>query len=157
MCYWFLFFKQMLEFLSFSNICFQFFLSSKRLKLVRRKVMDDMLSTNEEQSFGWRSICHPTSILQVGHLLETDSLHFPSRCFGPMFRVSKVLVAQSCLILWDPLDPGRLLCPWNSPGKNTGVGCHCFFQGIFPTQGSNSHLPHWRHILYHMRHQGRPG
>ena len=40
--------------------------------------MDDMLSTNEEQSFGWRSICHPTSILQVGHLLETDSLHFPS-------------------------------------------------------------------------------
>ena len=53
--------------------------------------MDDMLSTNEEQSFGWRSICHPTSILQVGHLLETDSLHFPSRCFGPMFRVSQGL------------------------------------------------------------------
>ena len=31
----------------------------------------------------------------------------------------------------------RLLCPWDSPGKNTGVGCHFLLQGIFPTQGSN--------------------
>ena len=35
------------------------------------------------------------------------------------------------------LKPGRLLCPWDSPGKNTGVGCHFLFQGIFLTQGSN--------------------
>ena len=28
-----------------------------------------------------------------------------------------------------------------SPGKNTGVGCHAFLQGIFPTQGSNPGLP----------------
>ena len=34
----------------------------------------------------------------------------------------------------------RLLCPWNSPGKNTGVGCQALLQGIFPTQGSNPHL-----------------
>ena len=38
------------------------------------------------------------------------------------------------------LQPTRLLCPWDSPGKNTGVGCHSLLQGIFPTQGSNSHL-----------------
>ena len=31
------------------------------------------------------------------------------------------------------LWPSRLLCPWDSPGKNTGVGCHALFQGIFPT------------------------
>ena len=31
----------------------------------------------------------------------------------------------------------RLLCPWDSPGKNTGVGCHYLPQGIFPTRGSN--------------------
>ena len=31
----------------------------------------------------------------------------------------------------------QLLCPWDSPGKVTGVGCHAFLQGIFPTQGSN--------------------
>ena len=34
----------------------------------------------------------------------------------------------------------RLLCPWNSSGKNTGVGCHFLLQGIFPTQGSNMGL-----------------
>ena len=34
----------------------------------------------------------------------------------------------------------RLLCPWNFPGKNTGVGCHFLLQGIFLTQGSNLHL-----------------
>ena len=32
------------------------------------------------------------------------------------------------------LQPARLLCPWDSPGKNTGVGCHFLFQRIFPTQ-----------------------
>ena len=39
-----------------------------------------------------------------------------------------------------PRGPTRLLCPWNSPGKNTGVGCHSVLQGIFPTQGSNPGL-----------------
>ena len=34
----------------------------------------------------------------------------------------------------------RLLCPWDSPGKNTGVGCHFLLQGIFLTQGSNPSL-----------------
>ena len=33
-----------------------------------------------------------------------------------------------------------ILCPWNFPGKNTGVGCHFLLQGIFPTQGSNQYL-----------------
>ena len=33
------------------------------------------------------------------------------------------------------LQPSKLLSPWDSPGKNTGVGCHALFQGIFPTQG----------------------
>ena len=35
------------------------------------------------------------------------------------------------------LKPTRLLHPWDSPGKNTGVDCHFLLQGIFPTQGSN--------------------
>ena len=35
------------------------------------------------------------------------------------------------------LQPTRLLCPWDSPGKNTRMGCHAFLQGTFPTQGSN--------------------
>ena len=35
------------------------------------------------------------------------------------------------------LQPIRLLCPWDSPGKNTGVGCHALLQEICPTQRSN--------------------
>ena len=42
----------------------------------------------------------------------------------------------------------RFLCPWNFPGKNTGVGCHFFLQGIFLTQESNPCLLHCRWILY---------
>ena len=50
----------------------------------------------------------------------------------------------------------RLLCPWNFPGKNTGVGCHFLLQGIFLTQGLNLGLLHYGQILYHLRHRGRP-
>ena len=52
--------------------------------------------------------------------------------------------------------PARLLCPWNSPGKNTGVGSHSLLQGVFLTQGSNLGLLHCRQILYHLSHQGTP-
>ena len=59
-------------------------------------------------------------------------------------------VTQSSPTLCDPMDcssPPRLLSPWESPGKNNGVGCHSLLQGIFPTQGSNLclvYLPHWQ-------------
>ena len=56
--------------------------------------------------------------------------------------------------LWPhELLPARLLCPWDSPGETTRVGCHAFFQGIFPTQGSNLGLPHCRQILYWLSRQ----
>ena len=44
----------------------------------------------------------------------------------------------------------------DSPGKNTGVGCHALLQGIFPMQGSNPGLLHCREILYYLSHQGSP-
>ena len=45
---------------------------------------------------------------------------------------------KSCLSLWPyGWQPARLLCAWDSPSKNTGVGCHPLLQEIFPTQGSN--------------------
>ena len=50
----------------------------------------------------------------------------------------------------------RLLCPGDSPGKNTGVDSHSLLQGIFPTQGSNLGLLPCRQILYHLSHQGNP-
>ena len=68
----------------------------------------------------------------------------------------KTLVAQSCPTLSDPMDckPTRFLCPWDSPGQNTGVGCHSLPQRIFRTQGSNPALSYRRQILYHLSHQG---
>ena len=48
------------------------------------------------------------------------------------------------------LQPTRLLCLWDPPGKNTGMGCHFLLQGIFLTQRSNAHLLHCRQILYHL-------
>ena len=59
------------------------------------------------------------------------------------------LVSKSCLTLCDAMEPTRLLCLWDSPGKNTGVGCCFFFQGIFLIQGPNPSLLHCRWILYH--------
>ena len=50
----------------------------------------------------------------------------------------------------------RLYSPWNSPGRTTRVGSLSLLQGIFPMQGSNPGLPHWRQILYQLSHQGKP-
>ena len=47
----------------------------------------------------------------------------------------------------------RLLCPWDFPGKTTGVGCHSLLQGIFLTQVSNPGLLHFRWILYHLSYR----
>ena len=58
---------------------------------------------------------------------------------------------QSCVP-----QPTRLLCPWDSSGKKTGVGSHSFLQGIFPTQGLNLGFLHCRQILYLLSHQGSP-
>ena len=55
--------------------------------------------------------------------------------------------------LWPHgLYPTRLLSPWKSPGKNTGVGSRCLLQGIFPTQRSNPGLPRCRHIHVSVLH-----
>ena len=52
------------------------------------------------------------------------------------------------------LQPTRLLCPQDFPGKNTGVGCHFLLQGIFPTQRLNPGLLHCRKTLHCMTNQG---
>ena len=62
-------------------------------------------------------------------------------CFSPVWLFE---------ILWTAAS--RLLCPWDSPGKNTGVGCRALLQGIFLTQESNlclRRLLHCRLIFYH--------
>ena len=67
---------------------------------------------------------------------------------------------QSCPTLFDPISRlyrSRLLCPWDFPGKNTGVGCHFLLQEIFLTQGSNLCLLHWQAGSLPAEPQGKPG
>ena len=62
-------------------------------------------------------------------------------------------LTKSCPTLWGPMDCS-LLCPWNSPGTNTGVGCHFLLQGTFPTQGLNPRLLCWQADSLPLSHRG---
>ena len=70
------------------------------------------------------------------------------------YRYENESVSHS--VRFDPLQPHGLQCPWNSPGQNTGMGTHSLLQGIFPTQGLNPGLLHYRRILYQLSHKGSP-
>ena len=71
---------------------------------------------------------------------------------GQAESCSLYICTRSCSVVSDSLrshglQPTRLLCPWDSPGKNTGVGCHFLLQGSFLIQGSNQCfvcLVHWQ-------------
>ena len=63
------------------------------------------------------------------------------------FKKKKKIVSDSFVIPWTAAP--RLLCPWDFPGKNTGVGCHFLLQRIFLTQGLNPSLLLDRQILHH--------
>ena len=69
-----------------------------------------------------------------------------------------MFVTQLCLTLWDPhgLQLTRLPCPGDFPGKDIRVVCHFLLQGMFPTQGSNPGLLHYRKILYLLSYHGSP-
>ena len=58
-----------------------------------------------------------------------------SSCFWVMYVLIHSVISNS--LRPHGLQPARFLCPWDSPGKNTGVGCHALLQGIFPIQGLN--------------------
>ena len=66
-------------------------------------------------------------------------------------------VAKSCASLRPQgLEPARLLCPWDFPSKNTGVGCRALLQEIFLTQGSNPCLLHFRQDSLPSESPGKP-
>ena len=77
------------------------------------------------------------------------------KCDAACFKSESESVSHS--VLSNSLRPqglrsARLLCPWDSLGNNTGVGCHYLLEGIIPTQGSNLDLLHYRQVLYHLSH-----
>ena len=84
-------------------------------------------------------------------LTVLESHHLTNEAGTENINLSCVCVL-SRLVMSDSLLPyelklTRLLCPWDSPGTNTGTGCHFLLWGIFPTQESNLyllHLSHWK-------------
>ena len=79
--------------------------------------------------------------LVMSHRALRRPLHAgsPVSCF---FLVCKVASVVSDSLQPYGLQPAKLLCPWDSSEKNTGVGCHALLQGVFPTQESNPSLLH---------------
>ena len=72
---------------------------------------------------------------------------------GGILQIVIVVVLSDSL--WSyVLQSARLLCPWDLPGKNTGVGCHFLLQGIFSTQGLNPCLLHCQVDTLSVSHLG---
>ena len=81
-------------------------------------------------------------VLSCLHIIEFSLLKFCLECWH---LFSWRLCVCMCSVVSNSLrphglSPSKLFCPWNFPGKNTGVDCHFFLQGIFPTQELNGHL-----------------
>ena len=106
--------------------------------------------------------CGASPILRRSGELLLRLIDFVQKCS----KIPTSVSACSCAVLSHSvmsaslqlhgLQPTRLLCPWDSPGKNTGVGCHAFLQGIFWIQVSNSHFPHWQAGSLSLAPPGKP-
>ena len=92
--------------------------------------MSSLFFTCKSRSWNSRSICPSTYLsILLFHSQLTQTVHACS--------------IMSHFLQPHGLQPARLLCPWDFPGKNTRVGCHFLVQGIFLTQGSDPmHLRH---------------
>ena len=91
-----------------------------------------------------------------GEILANHQSHHYDGKETRLLKESSVCESGSRSVVSDSLRPHGLYSPWNSPGQNTRVGSLSLLQGIFPTQGLNSSLPHCRQILYQLSHKGSP-
>ena len=117
-----------------------------------------------------RTFCSISSLILVGRIIhripetsrgfvESDSFRRiiscdPGLCLGYQWKIHPNyggggggLVKLCPTLQPHGLLPARLLCPWNFPGTNTGVGCHSLLQEVFLTQRSSLHLLLCRWIL----------
>ena len=136
-------------------------------KFSEQKLFQNKTSRKASSSKYFRLLVSDTSSMPTTQL-QDHSQNTSCRYSSTYFKVPTYVLAiccyigqvsASCSVMSDSsrpheLQPTRLLCPWNSPGKKTGVGSHSLLQGIFLTQGMNQGLLHCRQILYHLNHQG---
>ena len=118
-------------------------------EITRRLFLGRKAMTNLDSILKSRDITLTTKVYIV------KAMVFPLVMYGcESWTIKKAVVVVAKLLshvrllLPDGLEPVRLLCPRDSPGNNTGVGCHFLLQGIFPTKESNLGLLHCRQILY---------
>ena len=107
----------------------------------------DHLSFSKLCHLAWYSL-GPSMLLQMARF---QWFLWPSNVSLYVYCAVLFLVIQLCPILCDTVDcslPGSSV-HGDSPGNNTGVGCHVLLQGFFPTQGWKLCLLHCRQILYH--------
>ena len=103
----------------------------------------------------WASTFAGPSFLRPPFLLMYIKIILYTYTFS--WKKVKVLVTQSGLAFCNPMDciVHRLLCPWDSPGENTGVSCHALLQGLNSgTEHVSPSLLHCRQLLYLLSHLG---
>ena len=104
---------------------------------------------------GWLSLtcCH--WLPPMWPIPTMEGSHAPGAASGEdtcEWPTHRAFITQSCL--WPHrLEPARLLCPWDSPGKDTGVGRHCSPPGDLPNPGNESRSPSLQADSYHLSHQ----
>ena len=121
------------------------------------------LPTTQEKFYTWTSQMVNTEIRLMIFFAAEDrealySQHKQERELTVAQIMSSLLQSVSHSVVSNSLWP--MVCPRNPSGKNTGVGCHFLLQGIFPTQGSNSHLLrllHCRQIFFSVFTTEPPG
>ena len=95
---------------------------------------------------GWAGLRAPAVVAWVALFCAAGCVLCVQSCFSHV-QVFATLRTVAC----------GFLCPYDSPGKNTGVGYHVLLQGIFPTQGSNLHLLCLQHLQAGSIPLARPG
>ena len=98
---------------------------------------------SEKASLGQEGLRKPSGLLEAprASLEARGLLQGPQREGAERGEVCLSL-SHVQLLHTHGLQPARLLCPWDSPGKNIGVGCHFLLQGIFLTRGLNLSVLH---------------
>ena len=113
-------------------------------------------------TYFWKGMCPVTfsnskASLQTGGYLHLPLLagFFPFLYGGKKASVRGSIMSDSLWLHWP--EPTSPFCPWDFPGKNTGVGSYSLLQGIFPTHALNPGILLCRQILYCLIHQGSLG
>ena len=126
-----------------SNIKYSHF---NQIAFLLNFVLEDSWPTRIWILYGSKGLSTNLEVYQdYGLSLNCLQLRFWLICLD---RPGKTLILTACYapslsqvwlsgIPWTVCSPARLLCLWNFPGKNTGVGCHFLFQRIFPAQELN--------------------